>query len=130
MGLGATNKRKGSNGERYYATVFKEMGFEHCKTARYGSRSHDDAGIDLINLPINVQIKTGKHKGMKPDLILSDIKERIAKDFPKTDNVHDNPLILIHRMEGAKGRKRTEMEDMVHMSFNDFKKLLDKIVWE
>ena len=54
-----TNRTKGHDAERLYVNRFKEIGYEHCVTSRYGSRLHDDAAIDLINVPINVQIKAG-----------------------------------------------------------------------
>jgi hypothetical protein len=128
---GSVNRKKGHNAERYYAKVFKEdLGFSHCVTSRYGSRIHDDAGIDLINLPINVQIKTGKQKGMNPSQVLSYTKEKVAELFPKTAPEHDLPTIVIHRKEVGRGRKRNEQDDLVHMSFEDFKKLINRIEWD
>ena len=56
---GSTNKRKGHNAERYYCNLFKELGFEFCTTARLASRLYDNAKIDLVNLPYNLQIKAG-----------------------------------------------------------------------
>lgn len=125
--LGATNKRKGSNAERYYAKVFKDLGFDHCVTARYGSRIHDDAGIDLINLPMNIQIKAGKQKGMNVSAVLKDIKNRFSSLFPKTAPEHDLPLVLIHRKDVGRGKRREEQDDIVSMSFEDFKKIIEKV---
>lgn len=128
---GATNKRKGSNAEREYAKFFRELGFSHCITARQGSRYHDDVGIDLINLPFNVQIKAGKQKGMNLSKTLFDIKEVITVKFPKEASEHQNPLILIHRKEVESGRRtRNEFDEIVSMSIQDFKKLINKIKWE
>jgi hypothetical protein len=126
--VGATNKRKGSNAEREYAKFFRELGFTHCITARQGSRYHDDAGIDLINLPFNVQIKAGKHKGMNVSKVLYEIKETITLKFPKDAAEHNNPLILIHRKEMEQGKRtRNDYDEIVSMSIQDFKKL---IKWE
>ncbi len=94
-----TNRRKGHNAERIYATAFKELGFDKCVTSRYGSRIHDDAAIDLINIPFNVQIKAGKQKAMKPEEVLKDISVRIVDKFPKTAPEHNYPNIVIHRRE-------------------------------
>ena len=124
--VGANNKRKGSNAERYYVNLFKEMGYDKCVTARYGSRIHDDAGIDLINIPFNVQIKAGKQKGLNPVSTLIDIKGRIERMFPKENREHDYPTILIHKKEVGKGKKRTEFDEVVIMTFSDFKKLIKK----
>lgn len=130
MGQGATNKRKGNNAERHYAKIFREqLGFEKCKTARYGSRIHDDSGIDLINLPINVQIKAGKQRGMNPSKVLNEIKERIPDLFMESDPVHDNVNIVIHKKEVGQGRKRNEFDELVHISFEDFVKLMKMIDW-
>lgn len=130
MSKGRTNKRKGSNAERFYAKAFKSLGFSHCVTSRFGSRQHDDAGIDLINLPFNVQIKAGKHKGMNISAVLSDIKSRFPRMFPKTASEHDMPLILIHRKDVGRGKRRGEFDDIVSMSFEDFKKIIKKVKWD
>jgi len=128
--MGNTNRTKGHVAERLYARVFQDLGFSHCITARYGSRVHDDAGIDLINLPINVQIKAGHQRGMNVSTVLSKIKEATAEKFPPDAPEHNRPTIIIHRKQMPRGKRRTEMDDMVHMSFEDFKKLLTKITWE
>lgn len=128
--MGKANRRKGHKGEVYYAKVFRDLGFPHCVTSRYGSRLHDDAGIDLIHLPFNVQIKTGKHRGMNPSQVLSYTTERVKELFPKSAPEHKLPTILIHRKEVGVGKKREEFDDLVHMSFKDFTKLLKMIKWD
>lgn len=127
---GATNKRKGSDAERYYANVFKKLGFDKCLTARYGSRMHDDSGIDLINIPFNVQIKAGKQKGLNPINVLSDVSQRITDIFPKQAPEHKYPTILVHRREVGRGKKRNKFDDMVYMSFEDFEKIINMIKWD
>ena len=52
--IGTNNKRKGSNAERFYAKIFRDLGFDKCITSRQGSRLHDNAGIDLMFLPYNI----------------------------------------------------------------------------
>jgi len=128
--LGNKNRRKGHQAERYYAKVFKNLGFPHCVTSRYGSRVHDDAGIDLINLPFNVQIKAGKQKGMNPSQVLNYMKERVKELFPKSAIEHKQISIVIHRKAVSRGRRRNEQDDLVHMSFKDFEKLINMIVWD
>lgn len=128
--IGATNRTKGHNGERHYVNIFKELGFDKCVTSRYGSRQHDDAAIDLINIPINVQIKVGKQTGLKPVSVLADMSERIKEKFPSNYPEHDYPKIIIHRKEVGRGKKRNEFDDMVHLSFEDFAKILKMIKWE
>lgn len=123
--IGRANKRKGSNAERLYAKLFRELGFTHCKTSRQGSRLYDDSGIDLINLPFNIQIKAGYHKGMNPSNVLQYTKDKIKENFPHYDTVHSFPIILIHSKSTGRGTKRGEFDDLVTMSFQDFKKLIE-----
>lgn len=124
---GKTNKRKGSDAERHYAKVFREIGFTHCKTSRLGSKLHDDAGIDLIFLPFNVQIKAGKQAGLNASRELEYIQNRTTELFPSTSLEHTYPKVLIHKKEVGQGKKRGEFDDIVSMSFNDFIKLIQKV---
>lgn len=128
--LGKINKQRGNTAERYYASFFKEMGveaFSHCKTARFGSKLHDDAGIDLIFLPFNVQIKHGEQKGMKPVEELKLMESKMKKLFPEKSVEHDLPKLVIHQKSIGRGKKRTEYDEVVTMTFKDFCKFLEKI---
>ena len=122
--LGKRNKRLGSNAEREYAKVFRDLGFSFCRTSRQASRLHDDAGIDLTGVPLNVQIKAGIQRGMNHSQVLSIIKERLKELFDPSHPEHDRPSILIHRKPVGKGRSRGEFDDLVTMSFEDFKKIM------
>ncbi len=123
---GKTNKRKGSDAERLYAKIFRDdLGFSHCKTSRMGSKLHDDAGIDLIFLPFNVQIKAGYDKGLNASKELIYIEEKMAELFPPTSIEHDLPKILIHRKNKEAGRRaRVPYDDIVSMTFDDFVRIL------
>ena len=112
---GKTNKRKGSDAERYYAKIFREIGFTHCKTSRLGSKLHDDAGIDLIFLPFNVQIKAGKQAGLNASRELEYIQNRMSELFPSTSLEHTYPKVLIHKKKVGQGKKRGEFDDIVSM---------------
>lgn len=122
-----TNRTKGHQAERLYAKLFKELGFSYCLTSRYGSRVHDDAGIDLINLPFNTQIKAGYKKGLNYSAVLSEISQRIKNMFSPTSPEQDQPTILIHRKDVGRGKKRNSFDDLVVMSFKDFEKIIKKI---
>ena len=125
---GKTNKRKGSDAERYYAKIFRDdLGFAHCKTSRLGSKLHDDAGIDLIFLPLNVQIKAGKQVGLNPSKELNYMQGRMEELFPKTSQEHSYPKKLKHKKEVGQGKKRSEFDEIVSMTFSDFLKLLNKV---
>ena len=117
---GRINKVNGSNAERYYAKAFRELGFDKCATARYGSRLHDDAKIDLINLPFNIQIKAGKQKNMNPSKVLTEMEESIKEKFPEYAIEHKLPNIMIHKKAPGRGVKATKNDELVIMSFSTF----------
>lgn len=125
--LGKTNKRKGSDGERHYARAFQELGFTHCKTARLGSKLHDNAGIDLIFIPFNTQIKVGKQVGLNVSKELEYMHNKMIELFPESSVEHQNPKILIHRKQVGSGKTRTEFDEIVSMTFEDFKKMITKV---
>ena len=117
----ANNKRKGNNAERYYAKLFRDLGFDKCITSRQGSRLHDNAGIDLMFLPYNIQIKCGKQKGINYSKELQYIKNRIIELFPEKSPEFNYPNILIHKKPKVEGsRNRGEFDELVIMSMNDF----------
>jgi hypothetical protein len=120
MGVGATNKRKGSNAERHYAKFFRELGFNFCETSRFVSKKHDNAKIDLMYIPFNLQIKAGIQKNMNPGKELFMMASSIASMFPLEDEVHNKPCLLIHYKQGKPGSKRTPGMEMVYMSMIQF----------
>lgn len=105
------NRTKGHNAERHYVLKFREL-FPKCQTSRYASRMMDDAGVDLVGLPMLVQIKAGLQKGMKPHEVIKNIKDNLPDE--------SKPKVLIHHKEGAKGKKRDEFSSLVTMTFDDF----------
>ncbi len=110
------NRTKGHSAERLYALKFREL-FPKCQTSRYASRMMDDAGVDLVGLPMLVQIKAGLQKGMKPHEVLKNIKDNLPDE--------SKPKVLIHHKEGAKGKKRDEFSSLVTMTFEDFFNLIN-----
>lgn len=124
---GARNKRVGSEAERYYMRIFRdELGFKHCKTARLGSKLHDNAGIDLIFIPFNIQVKQGIQSGLNPSKELQKMKDKMVELFPDTSLEHDYPKLVIHKKQIGRGNRATEFDEIVTMTFSDFKKLLSK----
>lgn len=134
MGLGQTNKRKGSNAERYYAKVFRELGFTFCATSRLASKLHDNAKIDLINIPFNLQIKAGKQSGLNAGRELFMMHSCIHTMFPKDHEVFKKPLILVHYKEVEEGGyRRTPEHEIIYMSleqFNKFKELTPTLTYD
>jgi hypothetical protein len=119
------SRTKGHNGEREYARRFKEdLGFGHCKTSRQASRLLDDCGVDLCMIPFNVQIKCGYWKVRpKADLIFRTMKEKLNKNFPEDDPVHNHPKVLIHKLDG-----HSDENQLVTMMWKDWVKLLKAFI--
>ena len=115
------NKRKGSNAEREYAKRFREAGFENCITSRLGSRLYDNSGIDLMNIPFNVQIKAGIQRGINYSKELQYVKDQISHNFDLSDEVNNKPILLIHKKPKLEGkRNRGEFDELIIMSVADF----------
>lgn len=121
--LGAKNKAKGSHAERYYANVFKDLGYKHCVTARLGSRISDNAGIDIINIPFNIQVKSGKQNKMSPGKVLLNMQAQIQSLFPEDNPVQKYPILVIHRPQPF---KKDYLQDVVYMSMNQFNIFTEK----
>ena len=121
--MGNPARDKGHRAERKYARIFRDLGYEDCQTSRYESKALDDVGIDLTNLPFNVQIKAGYARGLNISSVLKKIKENLKTKFK---NRAKNPTIVIHEKDSKKGIKRDETHTLVCMTFEDFKKLIKK----
>ena len=120
MGVGATNKRKGSTAERYYAKFFTELGFTFCEISKKKKKKHDNAKIDLMYIPFNLQIKAGVQKNMNPGKELFMMASSISSMFPLEDEVHRKPCLLIHYKQGTPGVRRTPDMEVVYMSMIQF----------
>lgn len=130
---GKTNKRMGSNAERLYAIIFRELGFSFCETSRFGSKKHDNAKIDLVYIPFNIQIKAGKQQNMNAGKELLSMYSMIHAMFPPGDEVFTKPSLLIHHEHIGRGKKRLPEHQKVYMSlkqFNKFKKLNPKLKFD
>ena len=75
------NRDKGHRYERWWANIFKDLGWEKCITARQGSRIMDDSGIDLINIPYNMQLKYGYPRGINYKTLFDSIDACKEKNF-------------------------------------------------
>lgn len=96
MGLGKINKQKGTDAELYFMDVFHNLGFRMCYPSRHTSKKHDNAGIDLMNLPFNIQVKAGRQKNLNPGKELFSMSNKIQSMFPKEDEVFKKPCLLFH----------------------------------
>jgi hypothetical protein len=58
--------------------------------------------------------------------MISRIKEKFPTNYPE----HNYPNIVIHRKDVGRGKKRTSLDDIVTITFDDFSKLLKMIKWD
>jgi hypothetical protein len=54
---GKRNRQKGHDWEREVVNKLKELGFKDAMSSRAGDRFQDSRGIDILNVPINIQCK-------------------------------------------------------------------------
>lgn len=125
--LGKSNKIMGSTGERYYRDEFRSLGYTKCVTSRLGSRLHDNVGIDLIFIPYNVQVKVGAQRGLKPAEELKKIQDGMIESFPEDSVEFEYPKLVIHRKIMQRGQRRSEFDELVTMTFADFKKMASQV---
>lgn len=112
------NRDKGHRYERWWRKVWEEMGFTKVKTARQGSRLMDDCGVDLINIPINMQLKAGYPKGINYSQLFEEIETKLKDNMMDTDPVLSYPIVIAHK----KGRKKSE--HFVVIQSDDFIELM------
>lgn len=113
------NRSKGIRGELYYKNEWKILGFDKCITSRKGNRLADDCGIDLLNIPFNVQIKSGEHKNLNVRQILEYMDVKIKEHFIDDEmlyNEFDKPNLLIHKKLSGKLNYR----QIVYITKKDF----------
>lgn len=120
MITGSTNSRKGHKVERIYAAFFRKLGFSQCFTSRWKSRIHDNAKIDLIGIPFNIQIKAGRHKNLSVGKELFLMDSCIKANFEPTHEDYNKPRLLLHRYDCIGVRERVPEMELIFMSKNQF----------
>lgn len=116
MTNGKENQLKGIRGEEYYADYFRTLGYKDCKRVEKKTL-YDDIGIDLINIPYLIQIKSGLQKNMNPGKVLTLMSAQIKNNLPKNHiaNLENYNLFLIHHKDS------TEIDaDIIYMSLDTF----------
>lgn len=121
--IGKAARIFGHNAELIYVKEFRAMGFDKCCTSRLGSHLTDSAKIDLMFIPVNVQVKAGYNGGISAGKVLSEMKFSVKQLFPAHTIEYNAPSIMIHHKDGKSGVPRTELDSIVSMTFEDFKKL-------
>lgn len=113
---GKENQLKGEEGEKFYVSYFQRLGYKNCKQAEKKSL-YDSLGIDLVNIPYLIQIKTGIQKNLIPGKILTLMSAQISNNLPKNHVIikENFNLFLIHH----KGNNNIE-EDVIYMSLDTY----------
>ena len=80
---GARARRKGHNYERSIVKFFRDLGFEHAKTSRLGSRLLDSAKVDICDIPFNVRpsgniIPTDRYLKQRPITHIQNLKRPVV----------------------------------------------------
>jgi hypothetical protein len=118
------SRSKGCRAELEYVNKFKELGFDKCRTSREASRLLDACGIDLSEVPFNIQIKSGYRKNLvRADKVFIKMKEDLKKCFGAHQPVHTYPKFLIQKIDGYYAENQ-----LVTMMWTDFVKLLEVYV--
>jgi len=112
---GKENQLKGDKGENFYVSYFQKLGYKNCKKANKKSL-YDSVGIDLINIPYLIQIKTGIQKNMNPGKVLTLMFAQIQNNISKTHTIIEENfnLFLIHHKEN------NIKDDIIYMSLDTY----------
>lgn len=123
---GSRNRRKGHDFERYLAKIFRNLGYDFCKTSRQASQILDVSGVDLAFIPYAVQAK----RVIAPINYTEEFENmtsKLSQNFPPDSPVHNYPQMIFH----TRGKKPTQRlvvvkeEDMISIlqklkDFEDF----------
>lgn len=116
----------GYNAERRFAKIFREAGWSEALTMRYVSKLKDDRKIDIAFVPVNMQIKAGTQNSMNPRKYLAEMKEHVAK-LPQHYPEREHHFAVLHPRTTGAGNARTELDDIVYMTWNDYFDLLCRL---
>ena len=127
------SRRKGNQAEVYYRNIFiNDLGFSDCKTSRHASKLLDDAGIDLVGIPYNVQIKRGYNNSMNYLTTMLDLYSKINTNLPREmDHIKKRVTFMIHERDMKRtqfgGQSKPDYETLVCMSSNDYNRLASEL---
>jgi 16S rRNA G966 N2-methylase RsmD len=112
-------RAKGHALERSDAKYIREnTAFVNVKTARYASKLHDDAKIDLVYIPYAWQCKAGYNRGINYEKLIAEMetaqKQKLGELLP----------IIIHHKKTRKNNKKQEDENMIIMKKEVFETFL------
>ena len=95
---GKRNRTKGHNLERTVASQLREIGFEFARTSRSESKTLDDCGVDISNVPFLIQCKSGyDNRYPRYPEIHNNVRESIATKYDKNSPLRIFPVVLVHK---------------------------------
>lgn len=85
----------------------------------------DNCKIDLVNLPLRIQCKSGYDMARPKYEVLYEENETLCKQYLMDDDpVHKYPYILVHKLPTTK--KKAPQYTQVTMTLEFFLELIDK----
>lgn len=121
---GKANRRKGHDYERKWAKVFRDLGYNFCRTSREASKLLDNSRVDLAFIPFNLQCKNVATSFNYINEINA-VTELLKKHFPPGDTQHKHPVIIAHK-RGSDELIVMKAEEFINI-LTERKELLDKI---
>ena len=110
-----TNRTRGHNLERLTAKELREL-FPKAKTSREASRLLDNCKVDIANVPLLIQCKSGYEKARpKFDVLKAEARELLQKNYLAKEEIHTFPYVLRHSFK---------KNDMATIDWEFFKILL------
>ena len=110
------SRNKGIQWEQKIVRELKQLGFKNVLTTRNGSKYLDDKGVDLMNVPFHLQIKSGRSY-VNYFNVLNRI-EKIILD----GKIDDLPFSLLRIYDVGKGNKRTFRDKLIFIYKDVFEK--------
>lgn len=118
MNLGKKNRNSGHAYERKWAKIYRDLGYDFCKTSRQASRLLDNSKVDLSFIPMNHQCKKVKAKINYIELI-KEIEAALKANYPPDDKQLTYPIIVSHY--------RDRNEELVVMTAEAYIKLIKQL---
>ena len=128
---GKKSKAMGHGVERLYVNLLKELGWLKAKTCRLASRLLDNCRVDVAFVPMNIQIKAGTQRGLKPAEELEEMERLLDENLPDDASERRHPNVVIHHKvlnnpkDAFKSRKPTDA--ICYMTVETFFDLMQRL---
>lgn len=95
---GKRNRTKGHNLERDIASALRTIGYEFARTTRSESKTLDDCGVDISNVPYLIQCKSGyDNRYPRYPEIHNSVRQNISEKYDKNSLLRMFPVVLVHK---------------------------------